>query len=129
VLTAKRAIAEISEARARPERLTPRETYEAQQAGATLIDIRPELNRESEGLIVGALIIERPALERHLDPASSSHLPIAAYDLPIVVICNEGCASRLAAASLQDLGLRRATDLIGGFRAWRALGLPTRRPR
>jgi rhodanese-related sulfurtransferase len=89
-----------------------------------LVDIRPEIYRATEGAIPGALVLERNDLEWRLDPASDARLPQAAYDLEIVLVCNEGYASSLAAVSLQDLGIRAATDLIGGFRAWRAAGLP-----
>jgi rhodanese-related sulfurtransferase len=83
------------------------------------------LNRASEGEIPGALVIDRNVLEWRLDPASEARLPVASYDAWIVIVCNEGYASSLAAASLQALGIHRATDLEGGYRAWRALGLPT----
>lgn len=64
-------------------------------------------------------------LEWRFDPTSDARLDIASYDLPVIVVCNEGYTSSLAAAALQDLGVWRATDMIGGFRAWRAAGLPT----
>jgi len=69
--------------------------------------------------------VERNVLEWRFDPASQARLPIASYDLQVVVVCSEGYTSSLAAASLQDLGVRRATDLEGGFSAWRAARLPT----
>jgi len=119
----------LAAARARLDRLTAREAYESLRHGAVLVDIRPESNRHTEGEIVGALVIERNVLEWRLDPTSDTRLPIADYDLPVVVVCNEGYTSSLAAAALQELGIRHATDLIGGFRAWRAAGLPvTPRP-
>ena len=80
---------------------------------------------DTEGEIPGALVIDRNVLEWRLDPASEARLPIASYDAWIIVVCNEGYASSLAAASLQQLGIERATDLDGGYRAWRAQGLPT----
>jgi rhodanese-related sulfurtransferase len=64
-------------------------------------------------------------LEWRLDPASDARLPLAAYDLHVVIVCNEGYSSSLAAATLQDLGIRMATDMDGGYRAWKAAGLPT----
>ena len=70
-------------------------------------------------------MIERTVLEWRLDPASTARLPIASYDLHVVIVCNEGYSSSLAAATLQDLGMHRATDLDGGYRAWKAAGLPT----
>ncbi|MDT4921686.1 MAG: hypothetical protein QOI15_2588, partial [Pseudonocardiales bacterium] len=114
----------LAAARSRLTRLEPRAAYEAVRAGAVLVDIRPELYRDAEGTIPGALIIERNDLEWRLDPADDARLPVAAYDLQVVVMCNEGYASSLAAAALQDLGVSAATDLAGGFRAWRTAGLP-----
>lgn len=115
----------LDQARARLDRLGPEAAHRAQQAGAVLVDIRPQANREAEGSLPGAVVVERTVLEWRLDPASEARLPIAAYDVHLVVVCNEGYSSSLAAATLQDLGIRRATDLDGGFRAWKAAGLPT----
>ena len=115
----------LAEARAGLDRLAPAEAYEAVRAGAVLVDIRPEQTRAIEGRLTSALVIERNVLEWRLDPASDSCLPIASYDLHVILVCNEGYASSIAAASLQRLGVYRATDLIGGYRAWRAAGLPT----
>jgi len=113
-------------ARAQLDRLTPREAYAAQIAGAMLVDIRPDAQRRLEGEIPGSRVIERNVLEWRLDPRSDSRLPdVQGYELRVVVVCSEGYTSSLAAASLQLLGLSRATDLVGGFRAWRAAGLPT----
>ena len=89
-----------------------------------LVDIRPQAQRLAEGEIPGAMIVERNVLEWRFDPASSARLPIASYDLQVIVFCSEGYTSSLAAAALQDLGVWRATDLAGGFRAWQAAGLP-----
>jgi len=83
-----------------------------------------ERARSSAGSIPGALVVERNVLEWRFDPASSSRLPIATdHDIQIIVFCSEGYASSLAAADLQDLGLWRATDMVGGFHAWRTAGL------
>lgn len=117
----------LTEARARLVRLEPRDAFAAQCAGAVLVDIRPQLNRETEGEIPGALVVERNVLEWRFDPASDARLPIASYDLHVVVLCNEGYTSSLAAAALQDLGIVRATDIAGGYRAWLAAGLPSTR--
>jgi rhodanese-related sulfurtransferase len=108
------------------ERIEPREAYEAVRAGdALLVDIRYAALRERDGLIPGALVVERNELEWRLDPQGSHRAAEAtSHDLRIVVVCNEGYASSLAAASLHRLGLHRATDLVGGFQAWRAAGLP-----
>ncbi|WP_371749142.1 rhodanese-like domain-containing protein [Streptomyces sp. NBC_00280] len=107
-------------------RVETQETYRAAQAGeALLVDIRYSALRERDGLIPGALVVERNELEWRLDPLGSHRVPQATgHDLRIVVICNEGYASSLAAVSLHRLGLHRATDLVGGFQAWRAAGLP-----
>ncbi|GAA3375979.1 MULTISPECIES: rhodanese-like domain-containing protein [Streptomyces] len=115
----------LERVRATYERIGPQEAYEASQDGALLVDIRYQALRERDGLIPGAVVVERNELEWRLDPQGSHRLPEAvSHDLRVVVICNEGYASSLAAASLHALGLRRATDLTGGFQAWRAAGLP-----
>ena len=118
----------LAEARTRLDRLDAREAYAAVRAGAVLVDIRPQINRDLEGGLPGAAVIDRNVLDWRLDPASDARLPIAGYDLHVIVVCNEGYASSLAAAALQNLGIRRATDLVGGYRAWRAAGLPTTEP-
>jgi rhodanese-related sulfurtransferase len=114
----------LADARRTLRRLTPRESFAAQHSGALLVDIRPQVHRDCEGRLPGAVVIERNVLEWRLDPTSDSRLDVASYELEIVVFCNEGFASSFAAASLQALGLVRATDMAGGFRAWQALGLP-----
>jgi rhodanese-related sulfurtransferase len=119
----------LAEARDRLDRVDPFEAWIAVTGGALLVDIRPELNQRLEGTIPGALVIERNVLEWRLDPASDARIPEAvSHDLAVVVFCNEGYTSSLAAAALQDLGLHRATDLVGGFRAWQAAGLPVTPP-
>ena len=115
----------LSEARGRLSRVSPQDAYARLLAGALLVDIRYELLRRRDGVIPGALIVERNELEWRLDPQCEYRLPEAAHhDLDVLVLCNEGYASSLAALSLQDLGLHRATDVIGGFQAWAAAGLP-----
>src|ERR1700733_5587209 len=120
----------LSAARARLRRLSPDEAHEALvKTEAILVDIRPESQRAIEGSIAGALVVERNVLEWRFDPASSTRLPVATdHDLPVIVLCSEGYTSSLAAAALQDLGLWRATDVVGGFHAWRAAGLPIMPP-
>lgn len=113
----------LAEARTRLDRLTPRQALRAVAAGAVLVDIRPAAQRAAEGEIPGALIVERNVLEWRFDPASAARLP-QGYDLQVIIVCSEGYTSSLAAAALQDLGVRRATDLEGGFLAWQAAGLP-----
>jgi rhodanese-related sulfurtransferase len=116
----------LARARARLRRLEPAEAADAvARRGALLVDTRPEWQRRAEGEIPGALLIERNHLEWRLDPQSDARIPEAVdHDVEVIVVCSEGYASSLAAASLQDLGLHRATDLIGGFRAWKDAGLP-----
>jgi rhodanese-related sulfurtransferase/mannose-6-phosphate isomerase-like protein (cupin superfamily) len=120
----------LSAARARLRRLSPDEAYEAvAKTEAILVDIRPESQRAIEGSIAGAMVVERNVLEWRFDPASSARLPVATdHDLQVIVFCSEGYTSSLAAAALQDLGLYRATDIVGGFHAWRATGLPIAPP-
>jgi rhodanese-related sulfurtransferase len=112
------------------DRVEPAEAHEAARAGeALLVDIRYASLRDRDGLIPGALVVERNELEWRLDPLGSHRAPEAtSHDLRVVVVCNEGYASSLAAASLRQLGLHRATDLVGGFQAWKAAGLPVTLP-
>ncbi|MGW2174555.1 rhodanese-like domain-containing protein [Streptomyces sp. NPDC001705] len=116
----------LERVRAGYRRIAPREAYDASEAGtALLVDIRYAALRERDGVIPGALVVERNELEWRLDPRGSHRLPEATdHDVRVVVVCNEGYASSLAAESLHRLGLHRATDLVGGFQAWRAAGLP-----
>jgi rhodanese-related sulfurtransferase len=116
----------LSAARARLRRLSPDEVYEAvTMTEAILVDIRPESQRAIEGSIADALVVERNVLEWRFDPTSSTRLAVATdHDLEVIVFCSEGYTSSLAAAALQDIGLWRATDVVGGFHAWRAAGLP-----
>ncbi|WP_234431949.1 rhodanese-like domain-containing protein [Streptomyces sp. NRRL S-241] len=115
----------LERVRAGYARLDAQEAYAASRAGALLVDIRYQALRERDGLIPGALVIERNELEWRLDPRGSHRVPEATHhDLQVVVICNEGYASSLAAASLHALGLHRATDLTGGFQSWKSAGLP-----
>jgi rhodanese-related sulfurtransferase len=115
----------LAVARTRLRRLGPHETHAAMRRGAILVDIRPAAQRAEHGEIPGAVIIERNVLEWRLDPRSDARLSFTRYELEVIVTCQEGYTSSLAAASLQDLGLSRATDLDGGFKAWREAGLPT----
>src|SRR6266550_2959631 len=117
----------LATARARLRRVAPHEAAAAVERGALLVDTRPVQQRRDDGEIPGALLIERNHLEWRLDPTSDARIPEAVdHDVEIIVVCSEGYSSSLAAASLQDLGLHRATDVIGGFQAWRAAGLPVR---
>ncbi|MBY8873263.1 rhodanese-like domain-containing protein [Micromonospora sp. PLK6-60] len=115
----------LEQARAGLRRLTPHETVEAVRAGALLIDTRTDPQRREQGELPGAIVIDRTVLEWRLDPASAWRIPEATgYDREIVVVCRQGYSSSLAAASLQVLGLRAATDMIGGVEAWQEAGLP-----
>ena len=117
----------LTAARARLRRLSPLEAYEAMAKNdAILVDIRPESQRAVEGKIEGALVVERNVLEWRFDPGSDARLPVVTnHDRQVIVVCSEGYTSSLAAVSLTELGLWRATDVAGGFHAWRAAGLPT----
>jgi rhodanese-related sulfurtransferase len=118
----------LEAARSHLRRVDAAETAELLAASdALVVDTRPIEQRERDGEIPGALIIDRNVLEWRLDPASAHRVPeVTDYDQRIVVVCDEGYASSLAARSLQRIGLHNATDLAGGFQAWRAAGLPTR---
>jgi rhodanese-related sulfurtransferase len=116
----------LADTRRGRRRLPPHLAALAVAAGGLLVDIRPEAQRHEEGEAVGALVIERNVLEWRLDPQSPARLPIVTgHDQVIVVMCSEGYASSFAAASLRQIGHRYATDMIGGFVAWRAAGLPS----
>ncbi|MFJ1763282.1 rhodanese-like domain-containing protein [Amycolatopsis sp. NPDC088138] len=114
----------LEKARSGLDRVAPARARELQEAGALLVDIRPHANRQAEGEIPGAVIVERIHLEWRLAPDSEWRLPAVTPDSTVIVLCNEGYSSSLAAADLQRLGLPRATDLDGGFRAWASAGLP-----
>ena len=115
----------LEEARSRISRVTPAGAVQRVAGGAVLVDIRPQSQREAEGEVPGALVVERNHLEWRFDPQSDARLPQATgYDVDVVVLCQEGYTSSLAADALRSLGLHRATDVIGGFRDWRAAGLP-----
>ncbi len=116
----------LDEVRGGLDRLDPAAAFAEVAAGAALVDIRPPEQRLVEGEVPGAFIIGRNVLEWRLDPESDACIPdLARYDRRLIVMCSQGYASSLAAASLRQLGLRLATDLDGGFQAWRAAGLPT----
>jgi len=120
---ASRIDAVLEAARAKLTRIEARDVPAALERGALLVDIRPAAQRALEGDVAAALVIERNVLEWRLDPTSPHRLP--GMDDPgarIVIVCNEGYASSLAAATLQELGLSRATDLVGDFQAWLAAG-------
>lgn len=115
----------LDEARADIERYTVAEAFDCQQQGALLIDIRPAAQRAEHGVVPEALCIERNVLEWRLDPQSDHRLPgIGSYERRIVILCQQGYASSFAAASVRSLGYAHVGDVIGGYDAWRAAGLP-----
>jgi rhodanese-related sulfurtransferase len=118
----------LADARLRLDRLSARDAYkEVLWGDGLLVDIRPEAQRAQEGEIHEALhplVVERNVLEWRFDPRSSARVPEAAYDARVIVLCQEGYTSSLAADVLQRLGISRATDVIGGFQAWQAANLP-----
>jgi rhodanese-related sulfurtransferase len=118
----------LAEARRSLRRLRPRDAAAAIRDGALLIDTRPLDQRRRDGVIPGAVVVDRNVLEWRVDPTSPNRLPeIADREQTVIVLCNEGFSSSLAAATLQRLGLRNATDVIGGFVAWMTDGLPVER--
>lgn len=124
-VTAPSAIAGLLDrARAGLDRVPSAELAAAVAAGALVVDTRPVEQRVRDGELPGAVVIDRNVLEWRLDPTSPDRLPLADDpDRRIIVVCNQGYSSSLAAATLQQLGLRNATDLVGGFEAWLAAGL------
>ncbi|MFI7492111.1 rhodanese-like domain-containing protein [Micromonospora echinaurantiaca] len=119
----------LAAARARLDRLDPERAHLAHRAGALLVDIRPAAQRAAYGTVPGSLAVERNVLEWRFDPRCPARLPAAVgYHLRVVVLCQEGYTSSLAAAALRDLGLYRATDVVGGFAAWQIAGLPVLGP-
>ncbi|MDQ0260966.1 rhodanese-like domain-containing protein [Sinomonas atrocyanea] len=111
----------LAESRAGLERVQPEDLDREMSAGALVVDTRPVDQRRRDGALPGAIVVDRNVLEWRLDPTSPWRLPVA--DDPgrrIVIVCNEGYSSSLAAHTLQRLGLSRATDLVGGFQAWAA---------
>jgi rhodanese-related sulfurtransferase len=113
----------LTQARSRLERLDPRAASAAMANGAVLVDIRSESQRAADGTVPGALFVPRNMLEWRCDPTSSHHDERVPAGRQVVVMCDAGYQSSLAAATLCDLGVH-ATDLDGGFQAWRAAGLP-----
>jgi rhodanese-related sulfurtransferase len=110
----------LAQARARIRRVEPEELEQLHAGGALVVDIRPAAQRATEGDLGFGLIVERNVLEWRFDLSGNDALAeVRGYDQPVVVVCSEGYASSLAAASLRDLGFAGAGDLAGGYRAWR----------
>jgi rhodanese-related sulfurtransferase len=119
----------LAEARAKLDRLDPPEASDAASAGdALIVDIRADSQRAADGVVPGAVFIPRNVLEWRADPASEFRDERLTDGRRLIVMCNEGYQSSLAAATLQELGLEDATDLDGGFQAWRRAGLPVDPP-
>ena len=115
----------LEEARRGLQRLHPSDALAAMSNGALLVDTRPVEQRSRDGDIPGAVVVDRNVLEWRLDPSCPQHIPqVHGADDVVIVICNQGFSSSLVAATLQRLGMHRATDVIGGFEAWTAAGLP-----
>jgi rhodanese-related sulfurtransferase len=110
----------LADVRAHLDRVQPGALASEMAAGALVVDIRPAADRASEGELPGAVVIERIHLEWRLDPSSEHRVPEADPGRRVIVVCNEGYASSLAADVLRGLGVPRATDVVGGYRAWRA---------
>ena len=120
----------LEQARARLQRVTPEEAAAAARSGdAVIVDIRTDSQIAEDGDLTDARRIPRNVLEWRLDPACEHNDPeLASYDRTVILMCNEGYQSSLAAATLKDLGIENATDMIGGFQAWRDADLPRRDP-
>jgi rhodanese-related sulfurtransferase len=119
----------LREARARLERLTPRQALAATRRDGLIVDIRSEAQRLGQGLVPDAWFVPRNVLEWRADPGCEHHDPrLVAVGGPLVLMCAQGYQSSLAAATLQEIGIRAATDMIGGFEAWAAAGLPVLAP-
>jgi rhodanese-related sulfurtransferase len=118
----------LAEARATLRRLEPAQALAATRRGGLIVDIRSERQRAEQGLVPGARFVPRNVLEWRLDPDCEHRDPtLVAVAGPLVLMCAQGYQSSLAAATLQRLGVSTATDMVGGFEAWRAAGLPIRR--
>jgi rhodanese-related sulfurtransferase len=112
----------LTDARARLHRVAPEDLERERLDGALIVDIRPVEQRIRDGALPGSIVIDRNVLEWRLDPSGDHHIQeITDHDARVVIVCNEGYSSSLAAALLHDIGLHRATDLIGGYQAWHAL--------
>jgi rhodanese-related sulfurtransferase len=110
----------LERAREGLDRVAPEDLAAELASGALVVDTRPVEQRDRDGELPGAVVVDRNVLEWRLDPTSPHRIPqMTGPDVRVVVVCNEGFSSSLAAASLQELGLRRATDLVGGYQAWR----------
>ena len=120
----------LAQVRGRIDRVHPEEVAARVAAGALLVDTRPWEQRARDGAVPDAVVVDRNVLEWRLDPASPDRLPqVTGYDLEVIVLCHQGYSSSLVADTLRTLGLVRTVDVIGGFEAWAAKGLPVVGPR
>lgn len=110
----------LTGARARLDRVQPQDLAQEIADGAIVVDIRDSADREAEGAMPGAVIVTRNVLEWRMSPSSPTHLEGITADSRVIIVCNDGFPSSIAAAGLHDLGLPQATDLVGGYRGWRA---------
>ncbi len=120
----------LAEARARLQRLTPDDAWRVAHCRAALIiDIRTPTDRSRDGVIPGSLHLPRTVLEWRVDPTSArAHPAVGGYERHLVLVCNEGYSSSLAAVALQEIGFVNATDIIDGIRGWERAGLPLAAP-
>jgi len=110
----------LARARSTLDRVQPDDLSDEVANGAIVVDTRPADQRQRDGDLPGAIVVDRNVLEWRLDPTSAHRLEVASGpDIRFIIVCNDGYSSSLAASTLQELGLRRATDLAGGFQAWR----------
>lgn len=115
----------LAEARSKIERLTPVQALEATRQGAIIVDIRCEGDREAEGRIPGSVHVPRTVMEWRADPTSDHRdVRIADFGARLIVMCNDGYSSSLAAATLRDMGFASAADMVSGYRGWVTAGLP-----
>ena len=110
----------LTRARALLDRVQPQDLAQEIADGAIVIDTRDSANREAEGALSGSVTVTHNVLERRMSPSSLTCLEGITADSRVIIVCNDGFSSSMAAAGLHDLGLPRATDLVGGYRAWRA---------
>jgi len=116
----------LADARARIERYTPEDAHAAARRGVLIVDIRSDTDRRRDGIVPGSVHIPRTALEWRADPGGSLRNPhLGGLDEPLILLCDHGCSTILAAATLAELGYVRVGDVIGGYEAWRLAGLPT----
>ena len=129
-MTRRKTVADLlAESRAHLDRVTPIEAFEAMAAGAVLVDVRSQDEREWQGVVPGAVHYPLSVVLWRLDPAEETGNPKLPLDSRVMLLCRQGYSSSLAAAQLREIGFDHATDVIGGVEAWIAAGLPIRTAR